>query len=314
MLRYYRLVLLVTLVITLPLSLHGQAERLRFAWPDGASAKVQVRSAGKQVSNKTETWDSSLDFKMHLKRVNDRIVVSRNDYSGWKGTLPPVLGGGTEQFIDMIPTTIVTGEGAFVGIEGHETARKLMAQVVEQSGGLNQMERELFESTSSDASLEAMARQHWTGMAIVWRYLELQPNATYELRSVAQIPQLGGGELEITGTLKFVKETPCEAPRNDQRCVHLHSRTGGDKARVRQILQSLLEKHTSQPETVTDWDQHINVEIVLEKKTMLPHHLKISRYHSLTVNDKRTNQSQTSYGDYSTTYTFTWLSASGTGG
>jgi hypothetical protein len=313
MLNSYRLALLVILVITLPSSLHGQAERLKFAWPDGTSAKVHVRSAGKQVSSKTETWDMSLDFKMHVKRVNDRIVVSRNDYSGWKGTLPPPLGGGAEQFIDTIPTVIVTSNGAFVGIEGHETARKLMAQIVEQSGGLNRMERQLFETMSSDTSLEAMARQHWAGMAIVWRYVELDPNASYELRSVAQMAQLGGGELEIIGTLKFVKETPCESPRNDQRCIHLHSKTGGDKAQVRKIIQSLIEKTKSEPVTVTDWDQHINVEIVVEKKTMLPHYLKISRFHSLTANDKRSGQSQTSLGDYSTTYTFTWLSPSGTG-
>ena len=175
---------------------------------------------------------------MHVKRVNDRILVSRNDYSGWKGTLPPPLGGGAEQFIDMIPTVIVTKEGAFVGIEGHETARKLMAQVVEQAGGLNPMERELFETMSSDVSLEAMARQHWAGMAIVWRYLDLEPNASYELRSVGQIPQLGGGELNITGVLKFVKETPCESLETinavsictpgrvgtRRRCVNLFSR------------------------------------------------------------------------------------------
>ena len=48
-----------------------------------------------------------------------------------------------------------------------------------------------------------------------------------------------------------------------------------------------MEKNKSEPATVTDWDQHINVEIVVEKKTMLPHYLKVSRFHSLTVDDKR---------------------------
>lgn len=83
---------------------------------------------------------------------------------------------------------------------------------------------------------------------------------------------------------------------------------------MRKIIQSLLEKEKSKPVTITDWDQHINVEIVVEKKTMLPQHLKISRFHSLTVSDRMSGQSQTSWGDYSTTYTFTWLSALGTGG
>lgn len=310
----YRLALLVILVITLPSRLHGQAEKLKFAWPDNASAKVHVRSAGKQVSNKTETWDMSLDFILHLKRANDRITVSRSDYSGWKGTFPPPPGGGAEQFVDMIPTVILTSDGAFVGIEGHETARKLIGELVKQSGRLHSMERELIETVSSDASLEAMAKQHWSGITTMWRYVDIEPNAIFEFQSVAQIPQLGGGELEITGTLRFLKETSCAAPRNDQRCVHLHSKTGGDKAQVRKIIQSLMEKNKSQAATVTDWDQHINVEIVTEKKTMLPHYLKISRFHSLTVEDKGSGQSQTSGGEYATTYTFTWLSSPGTGG
>lgn len=50
MLNFHRLKASVILGIILPISLHGQAGRLEFAWPDGASAKVQVRSEGKQVS------------------------------------------------------------------------------------------------------------------------------------------------------------------------------------------------------------------------------------------------------------------------
>lgn len=95
MLNFYRLTLSLIVAIILPSSLYGQADKLRFAWPDGASAKVHVRSQGRRVSNsKTNTWDMSLDFTMRLKRINDRIVVSRTDFSGWKGTFPPSFGGG----------------------------------------------------------------------------------------------------------------------------------------------------------------------------------------------------------------------------
>ena len=137
MLNHYRLVVSIILAMVLPSSLYAQAETLKFAWPDGASAKVQVRSEGKRVSpGKITTWDMSLNFAMHLKRINDRIVVSRKDYSGWKGKLPPGSGGGAERFVDMIPTFIVTDGGEFVGIEGHDTARKLMSDSVAQSGVL----------------------------------------------------------------------------------------------------------------------------------------------------------------------------------
>lgn len=315
MLIFCRLTVLVIVAITLASSLYAQADTLRFAWPDGAAAKVHVRSEGRQVisESKTNTWNMYCDFTMHLKRINDRIVVSRNDYSGWKGTLAPPLGAGAEQFVDMVPTTIVTEGGTFVGIEGYDTARKLMAQVLEQSGGLTRMDRNWFETISSNASLEAMARDHWSAF-VIWRVVELEPGASYKFRSVAKVPQLGGGEIDINGTVKFVKEAPCESARNDQRCIHLHSESGGDKAQVRKIIQSHLQQADPNPTTVSDWDQHVNVDVVFEKKTMLPQYLKITRFHRLTVSDKTSRQSQTSGGEYSTTYTFIWRSELESGG
>ena len=86
---------------------------------------------------------------MQLKRINDRIVVSRSNFSGWKGKLPPNFGGGAERFFDTVPTLIVTSDGTFVGIEGHETARKLMNDSVAQSGGLDPAERKVFETITS---------------------------------------------------------------------------------------------------------------------------------------------------------------------
>jgi len=307
MLKVYSFAVFVALGLILPHSIYSQTNTLRFAWPDGASAKVNVRSAGKQVARQTDTWDMSCDFTMNVKRVNDQIVVSRSDYSGWKGTLAPPLGAGAEQFVDMVPTLIATKEGNFVGIEGHETARKLMAQAVEKAGHLSQLERTMFETISSNASLEALSRQQWYGF-VVWTLVELDPNAIYEFQSAAKVPQLGGGEININGTIKFVKETPCEPARDDQRCVHLHSESGGDKAQVRKIIQSLLQNDPN-PVTVTDWDQQVKVDMVLEKKTMLPRQLKITRFHSLTVTNKASGQNQTSGGEYSATYTFTWVSA-----
>ena len=142
MLNFHRLAVSLIVAIILPSSLYAQAETLKFAWPDGASAKVRVRSEGKRVStSKTVTWDMSVDFTMQLKRTNNRIVVSRNNFSGWKGILPPSFGGGAERFVDMVPTLNVTDAGVFVGIEGHETARKLMSDSVTQSGGLDPIAR-----------------------------------------------------------------------------------------------------------------------------------------------------------------------------
>jgi len=44
---------------------------------------------------------------------------------------------GPERFVDMIPITIVSTDGTFIGIEGQETARRQMIQALEQSGTLH---------------------------------------------------------------------------------------------------------------------------------------------------------------------------------
>jgi hypothetical protein len=313
MLKFYRLTVFMTLLIILPSSLHGQAKTLKFAWPDGASAKVHVRSEGRRVSTgETNTWDMFCDFTIQLKRINDRIVVSRNNYSGWKGAFPPTFGGGAERYVDMIPTWIVTEGGMFVGIEGHETARKLMNGSVAQSGGLDPIQRAAFEIVSSNASLEAMAKTHWAFLVVLWQDVELDPEFSYEFRSVAEVPQLRGGKVDINGVVKFVKEAPCESTRNDQRCIHLHAESTADKAQVRKIIESLFQQLDANHPTITAWDQQIKVDIVVDKTTMLPHHLKITRLNSITLKHKTLPQDEGgSQEELTTTYTFTWLSAPG---
>jgi len=308
--KFYNLAIVVVLGLILPGSLHGQAETLKFAWPDGASAKVHVRSEGRRVrSSKTTTWDMSLDFTMHLKRIKDRIVVSRSDFSGWKGSLPPSMGGGVERFVDMIPTVIATDGGVFVGIEGQETARKLMSDSVAQSGGLNPIVRKAFETISSNTSLEVMAGSHWTSLVGLWRDVELDPAASYEIRSLTPVPDLGGREVEVKGTVQFVKETPCESTRNDLRCIHLHAESEADKAQMGKLLQSFLQQVDISQAIVTAFDQRFRVDIVVEKTTMLPHHLKITRIHTVTLKHKMAARDETGSAEYSATYTFTWLSA-----
>ena len=272
MIKFFSLAVFIVLALILPAVVHGQAEKLKFAWPDGASAKVQVRSEGKRLNTGIKkTWDMSVDFAMQVKRTGDRLVVSRNNFSGWKGTFPPGFGGGAERFADMIPTSIVTGDGEFVGIEGHETARKLMLQAVTQGGGLSDIERTVFETLSSNPAIEAIGKDHWSSVVRLWKDFELEAGAVYEFQSVAQVPQLGGGQIDINGTIAFLKERPCESPLNNQRCVHLHAESAGDKAQVQKIIQALFERAAPNAPTITDWGQQIKLDVVVEKKTMLPH-------------------------------------------
>jgi hypothetical protein len=305
--RFQRAVILATLVAVAPaLGLDVRAEVLRFAWPDGASAKVQARSEGHRTGPDGEAkWNMTSEFTTQVRRTGDRVLVTRADFSGWKGTFPPSFGGGAEQFTDMIPTLIISGDGKFLGIEGHETARKLMNQVVEQSGGLDGPSRSLFETIKSDASLRAIASDYWSMTVALWEDVELDPEAAYEFHNVTAVPQLGGGELTINGTINFVKETPCTSVGGGQRrCAHFRAESAADKAQVLKLVEALMKRAVGGNPVITGWDQRVKADIVVDKATMLPQQFTLTRFSALDVSV----QGRTERGseESTKTYTFTW--------
>lgn len=267
------------------LSTTGHAETLTFAWPDGASAKVQTRSRGHRTtkSDQKRTWDMSAYFTMRIKRSGDRVVIVREGFSGWKGTFPRSFGGGAERFVDMIPTLIASPAGEFIGIEGQETARKLMTTSVEQSGGIDSKTRTVFESIKSDAGLRGMASDHWSILVNLWQQVALDPNAYYEIRTVAQVPQLGGGEIELAGTVEFVKEIPCSQGPGDRRCVQMRAEIKPDEKHVKTLLESVLKKVDANQPKITLFDQQFKVDIIVAKSTMLPQQLTITRLHTFDL-------------------------------
>jgi hypothetical protein len=305
-LRFHKVVILTVLVIVSPvLSLTARAEALKFAWPDGATAKVSTRSEGRRVGTGTNVaWNMTADFTMQVRRTGDRVRIERNDFSGWKGTYPPSFGGGAERFTDMIPTLIVSADGTFVGIEGHETARGLMNRSLEQSGGLDAATRRVFETMSSDAALGAMARDYWSMLVGLWEDVELDPEASYDLRSVSSVPQFGGGELEINGEVKFVKETPCAPGGGPQRCAHFHAETAANKEQVTKYVQSLVKSALGGDPVITGWDQRFKADIVVDKATTLPQRLTLTRLHTIEIRA----QGRTEGGSEEITkaYTFVW--------
>ena len=308
MLRFRRALILVTLGLVSPvLGLTGRAETISFAWPDGASAKVQARSEGRRTgAGKDITWDMSSEFTMQVRRAGDRVVVSRSGFNGWKGALPPSFGGGAERYTDMIPTFVVSGDGSFLGIEGQETARRLMNQSVEQSGGLDAASRNVFETMTTDAALRAMAADHWSVLVGLWEGVELDPESVYELRSVTAVPQLGGGELALNGEIRFVKETPCSPDAADaRRCAHFHAESAADKAQIVKLLESLMKRAGAGSPVISGWEQRFKADIVIDKATTLPQRLTLTRIHAVEVTMQ--GRSERVAEEINKTYTFNWL-------
>ena len=144
-------------------------------------------------------------------------------------------------------------------------------------------------------------------MIQMWQGVELDPEVSYEINTVTPVPHLGGGEVAIVGKAGFVKETPCESTRPNQRCIHLLAESEADKEQVRKLLQSFFRQAGPDAPIITAFDQQYKVAVVVEKTTMLPHHLKITRIHNLTVKHRMPARDESGSEVYSATYTFTWL-------
>ncbi|HEX6101207.1 MAG TPA: hypothetical protein VF432_33130 [Thermoanaerobaculia bacterium] len=292
------------LSVSLLLTPAASAETLRFAWPDGASAKVRTRSEGRNTGmGKDIIWDMTADFTMRVKRAGEHVRIERAGFSGWKGTYPPSLGGGADRFTDMIPTFIVTRDGKFVGIEGQEAARALINRSVEQSGGFDAALRNIFETATSDAALHAMASDHWATLVLLWEDVELDAERTYELRNTAAVPQFGGGELEINGEVRFVKEAPCATDQSGRRCVHFHSETSANREQSVKLVESLMKRALGGGGPVfTDFDQRFKVDIILDKATTLPQQLTLTRLLTMAFQGSTDRGSD----EMTKTYDFEW--------
>ena len=296
--------LLPLLLTVVSFNSNAHAQTLTFAWPDGASAKVQARSQGRRTTqNTTRNWDMTSDFTMGVQRTAGRVVISREGFSGWKGTLPPSLGGGPERFVDMIPTTIVSTDGMFIGIEGQETARRQMIHALEQSGTLHPVIQAALQSLTSDASLEAMAAATWASLVGYWRNVELDPAKRYAIHDVVPLPHFGNVKLDAAGTIGFIKETPCAAGPDVRRCVELHAEIATDQEQANKLLQAMLQKAGANDPRVTGFEQRFKVSIILDKSTMLPQQLTMTRLQSVQFESPNQSFSE----DVTKTMNFAWV-------
>lgn len=287
----------------------ASAETLRFAWPDGASAKVRTRSEGSRVEMdaKDSTWDMTADFTMRVRHAGEHVRIERADFSGWKGTYPPLFGGGVDRFTDMIPTIIVSTDGKFVGIEGQKAARALINRSIEQSSEFDAAARSEFETVMSDAMLPMIGNHFWARLVDLWQGVELDSRRTASRRNTTMVPPLG--ELKIKAEVRFVKEAPCSSVQSGRRCLYFRSESAPDREHLVDLLESLKNRAASGGPVITDFEQQFKVEIIVDKATTLPQQLIIAGFNAIKVTvqgrTERAGESMTK------TYDFDWTGPGG---
>jgi len=158
-------------------------------------------------------------------------------------------------------------------------------------------------SLTSDASLEAMAAATWAALVGFWRDVEPDPAQRYAIRDVVPLPHLGSVKLDAAGTIRFIKETGCALGPDERRCVELLAEIATDREQANKLLKSMLSKAGANDPRVTGFEQRFKLSIVVDKRTMLPQQLTMTRLQS--VEFESSNQSFSE--DVTKTMNFAWV-------
>jgi len=148
-----------------------------------------------------------------------------------------------------------------------------------------------------------MAAATWAALVGFWRNVELDPARPRAIRDVVPLPHLGGVKIDAAGTIRFIKEIPCAAGPDDRRCVELQSEIATDPEQANKLLQSLLQKAGANAPRVTGFEQRFKVSIVVDKRTMLPEQLTMSRLQSVESESSNLGFSE----EITKTMSFAWV-------
>lgn len=250
---------------------------LRFAWPDGMKAKVEVRLQGaREVGGRTQRNDARATFVLSTQGEGDAVQVKREAFSGWKGQLPPGVGSGADRLVDRIPVVRVSKAGEFLGIDGADQAREAFSREVKPKS-LDAQNRRVLETVTTDQALNAIALDYWNMSVGIWAQLGLAPGESRELRNRTRVPQLGGGELDLVIGFRWVGPAACAEGDKEKRCVELALDSRPDAKQTQELLKQVLASATDAGPVTEAFEMSQEVRAVVAPETLVPHRLSLKR-------------------------------------
>ncbi|ATB35502.1 hypothetical protein CYFUS_000915 [Cystobacter fuscus] len=253
------------------------ASTLRFAWPKGLKARVEVHIQGeREAGDRTQRHDARATFTLSTQLQGEELQVKREDFSGWKGTLPARMGSPTDRLVDRIPLVRVSRQGEFLGIEGAAKAREAFASEVKLES-LDTANRRVFGMVTTDEALRAVALDFWNMSAGAWPRLNLGPGKSRELRSPTAVPQLGGGKLDLVTTFRWVGPAACTPDEKEPRCVELVLKSNPDSEQAKKLLQQALTAQSGNGPVTESFESTQELRAVVEPATLVPHRLTLRR-------------------------------------
>lgn len=250
---------------------------LRFAWPTPLRARVKYRRVRARTGGPTSTFTAR--YEARAVRAEDRVRVSLRGTT-WSGDLPfpralakPAIRA-SEKVVQVIGP-----EGEFLGLEGVEAMRPVLARLFEQAKvPLEGAERAI---ALAEAGMRAEARDLWNVSVGFWTGASLKVGERYVLEADGEIPLLPGVRAPHSVEFGVRRRVPC-APRGKALdCVEAEIRATPDPAALersgRAIVARLAPEAKGGEKRPDGEGLELSAEsellLVTEPGTLLPHRI-----------------------------------------
>lgn len=174
---------------------------------------------------------------------------------------------------------VVTTSGEFVAIDSVEAyAGRLQSQLASQLGDSDTLGLSSAMGMLTPEALSATAAQEWNILVGFWIGGHLQLGEIYEDETQMPFPLIPGATVSATTAFQAFARIPCDEESTTRDCVELRLVTMPDPDALAELLAHFLHTQAADPdERISDMTMRVEVSLVTEPSTLLPHALEVTR-------------------------------------
>ena len=293
--RLGRAVLGATLSLVAPAATRAQdaprppdasAIRLRYAWPDGLSAIVEVtRTREREAEGTRELTESRARFRMTVEPHPEGKRV-RHDAFELPGAAPDRAPGQLQfDLRSFFPSFLVTDRGAFGNVEPLGATRLELLRILRGLPVENTEAERLLQPIVSRPRMLAASADHWRTLVWLWRDQGFEPGGVYDFEDAQVLPLFGGLPMPAVFHTALRRRTSCEPGGSTLDCVELEMTsepTPDGEASMRAQLAARPDARV-EGRPVRSARLETGLLLVTEPASLIPHQLTTLRIVSQTV-------------------------------
>jgi hypothetical protein len=289
--------------------------RLRFAWPVGLAAHVQVHKLRNRINAGTaDSTNVRLAYQMLVQQHPRGRLIQLHSFEvpGVAELSNPDFGAEDfaelqERMSALMPTMVVDTAGAFVAIERVEAMQREMSALMGDSARydpkLNPEAAALLDRLRSPQVLTTLAEYEWNALVGTWIEADLIVGLAYETEYELPFPLLPDVMLPVVQEFTAVGRVPCTEQETQRRCVELQSFVYQDQEALRAILDRVMSQVIPGKDVpkIEDFESETEIRLIAEPASLIPYHLTVTKRISASVRVGAGELSQTTQVETKTT-------------